>query len=207
MAQPPRPSAGDYLAKVPDPEGHALIPELHNCAPAIFCPIGEKDKLEDSLGSSSVTKLERLRVELDALKTHAASSRDNMLALAVRERERIFQEGRRMEAYHKQPEINDFTPDIQLGLSSQDLGAMIANMEAAPPKTRDLNSKDVLPPTFDINKARTIRERQAFLHMNSVIHFAKTGVGAEREIACREAQIIANIKQEQLNEDRERRAD
>ncbi|KAM0192006.1 hypothetical protein ACHAPA_003089 [Fusarium lateritium] len=202
MAQlPRRPAVVDSLQDTPDPEGHPIIPELVSFTPAIFCPIGEKDKLQDTLTPASFTKLDRLQAELEALGTHSVGTRDNFLALCVRERERIFQEGRRFEAVDRKAE--NVVPDVQRGLASHELGKMINNMEAPAPKlgSGSLGSIPVPPANFDISKARSLRERQAFLQMQFIATSANTAEQREMELGWRQAELEKQIKQEQLNQD------
>ncbi|KAH7249831.1 uncharacterized protein BKA55DRAFT_690070 [Fusarium redolens] len=204
MAQLPRPTATvDPLAGVPDPEGHPIIPRLMSCAPALFCPIGENDILKDSLSSSSFTKLDRLQKELDTLNTHAVKDRDNFLALIVRERERIFQEGRRFEAL-EELQGGQVKPDVPLGLTSQELGLMVANMEA-PAKSGVPNTETIPRPNLDSSGARSLRERQAYEQMRYVLNFSQIAGNREAEINHRRELLEAEIKKEQLRQDQERR--
>ncbi|KAF5670332.1 nadh-ubiquinone oxidoreductase 78 kda mitochondrial [Fusarium heterosporum] len=203
---PRRPSAVDSLQDVPDPEGYPIIPEIVSFSPAIFCPIGENDELKDTLGPASFTKLDRLQAELEALSAHGVGTRDNFLDLCVRERERIFQEGRRFEAADKK--ANNVVPDIQRGLSTQELESMIDNMEAPPQRSglSSLGTTPVPPAGFDISKARSLRERQAFLHMQFIVASAMTAEQRELELGWRRAELERQIKQEQSRRDQERGA-
>ncbi|KAM0343712.1 hypothetical protein ACHAPU_008303 [Fusarium lateritium] len=207
MAQlPRRPSVVDSLQDVPDPQGHPIISELVSFTPAIFCPIGENDHLKDTLSPASFTKLDRLQAELDALNAHGVGTHDNFLDLCVRERERIFQEGRRFEAADKK--ADNVVPDIQRGLCTQELENMIGNMEAPPPRfgSGSLGTEPVPPASFDISKARSLRERQAFLHMQFIAASAKTAEQRELELGWRRAEVEKQIKQEQLRRHQEREA-
>ncbi|KAF9768634.1 hypothetical protein IL306_014026 [Fusarium sp. DS 682] len=204
MAQPSRPSTiVDPLAGVPDPEGHPIIPRLMSCAPALFCPIGENDILKDSLSSPTFTKLDRLQKELDTLNSHTVKDRDNFLALIVRERERIFQEGRRFEAL-EELQGGQVKPDVPLGLTSQELGLMVSNMEA-PAKPGIPNTENIPRPTFDTTGVRSLRERQAYEQMRSVSNFSQIAANREAEVNHRRAILEAEIKKEQLRQDQERR--
>ncbi|CAJ0551771.1 Ff.00g057500.m01.CDS01 [Fusarium sp. VM40] len=200
---PRRPPVVDPLRDTPDPEGHPIIPELVSFTPAIFCPIGENDKLQDTLTPASFTKLDRLQAELEALSTHGVRTRDNFLALCVRERERIFQEGRRFEAVDRK--AKKVVPDVERGLAAHELGMMIDNMEAPAPKpgSSSLGNSPVPPASFDISKARSLRERQAFLHMQFIATSANTAEQRELELGWRQAELEKQIKQEQLKEDQE----
>ncbi|KAF5019355.1 hypothetical protein F66182_8644 [Fusarium sp. NRRL 66182] len=203
MAQPRKTAAAGPLGDVPDPDGHPPIPPLASFTPAIFCPIGENDKLRDALSGPSFTKRDRLQAELDALNAHAITTRDNFLALCVRERERIFQEGRRFAALDEQS--NSVTPDVPRGLQPKDLHDMIANMEA-PPKPNHGNTPDIPRPVFDISKARSLRERQATQLMLFAESSADIAEKREAEITKRRGRIEAEIKKEQLRQDQEHRA-
>ncbi|RKK24531.1 hypothetical protein BFJ66_g3912 [Fusarium oxysporum f. sp. cepae] len=204
MAQPPRPATTvDPLMGVLDPEGHPIIPRLMSCAPAIFCLIGENDKLKDSLSSSSFTKLDRLQKELDTLNTHAVRDRETFLALIVRERERIFQEGRRFQAL-EELHGGQVKADVPLGLISQELGLMVANMEA-PAKSGIPNTENIPRPTLDSSNARSLRERQAYEQMRNVSNFSQIAANREAEINHRRELLEADIKKEQLSQDQERR--
>ncbi|EWG43439.1 hypothetical protein FVEG_04907 [Fusarium verticillioides 7600] len=204
MAQPPRPiPTFDPLLGVSDPEGHPIIPRLVSCASAIFCPIGEDDRLKDPLSSSSLTKLDCLQKQLDALNTHSVKDRENFLALAVRERERIFQEGRRFQAL-EELQGGQVKPDVPLGLTSQELGIMVANMEA-PARPGIPNTEKIPPPNLDSSNARSLRERQAYEQMRSVAHFSQMAAHREAEINRRRESLEADIKKEQLRQDQERR--
>ncbi|KAF5714863.1 hypothetical protein FGLOB1_3318 [Fusarium globosum] len=204
MAQGPRPTATvNPLMGISDPEGHPIIPRLMSCAPAIFCPIGENDKLKDSLSSSSFTKLDCLQKELDALNTHAVEDRENFLALVVRERERIFQEGRRFQAL-EELQGGQVNPDVPLGLTSQELGIMVANMEA-PAKPGIPNTEKIPRPNLDASNARSLRERQAYEQMRNVLHFSEMAAHRETEINHRRELLEADIKKEQLRQDQEGR--
>ncbi|KAF4967100.1 hypothetical protein FSARC_5292 [Fusarium sarcochroum] len=204
MAQPARrPSAAEPLQDVPDPEGHPIIPDLVSFTPAVFCPIGENDKFRDTLNHASFTKLDRLQAELEAVDARAITTRDNFLAMCVRERERIFQEGRRFEALDKQ--TNKLYPDVVRGIAPHELDGMIANMEAQP-KSSSENVPQVPDPQFDLAKSRTLRERQATQLMMFAESSALIGERREEELSQRRTQLQAGIKEEQLKQDQERRA-
>ena len=128
MAQPPerRGSGVDRLehpTQIPDPEGHPIIPPLRNFAPAIFRPISYDEPLSDII---SVTRLDHLKAQLKSIDDHAQSFRQNFVALCIRERERILQEGRRCEVLDKQEDT--VSPDVPLGVESDTLDSMISNM-------------------------------------------------------------------------------
>ncbi|KAM0553860.1 hypothetical protein ACHAPJ_007206 [Fusarium lateritium] len=203
MAQPARrSSAAEPLQDVPDPEGHPIIPDLVSFTPAVFSPIGETDNLRDTLNHASFTRIDRLQAELEALDAHAISTRDNFLTMCVRERERIFQEGRRFDALDKQ--TNKIYPDVVRGLASHELEGMISNMEA-PVKSSSENTPHIPDPQFDLAKSRTLRERQATQLMMFADSSAVIGERREEELSQRRTQLQAEIKEEQLKQDQERR--
>ena len=161
MAQPPerRGSGVDRLehpTQIPDPEGHPIIPPLRNFAPAIFRPISYDEPLSDI---TSVTRLDHLKAQLKSIDDHAQSFRQNFVALCIRERERILQEGRRCEVLDEQEDT--VSPDVPLGVESDTLDSMISNMEAKPQRSaRHANTRDIPIPAFH-KHYRSLRECQA----------------------------------------------
>jgi hypothetical protein len=204
MAQPlDHPGSGsdrlEYPDHIPDPEGHAIIPPLPSFAPAIFRSISKEETLCDI---TSTTKLDNLQAELEGLDAHAISTNENFLALCAREHERILQEGRRYEVLDKIEGTT--TEDIPRGVDPEHLGLMIANMEAKPSPDAYPDTAQIPQPLFDGN--RSLREFQANTMMDFVLRCAQMAGARDAELAAHRAKIEAEIKKEQLGQERERRA-
>ncbi|KAG8669106.1 hypothetical protein FPOAC2_08422 [Fusarium poae] len=190
----------EFPKHIPDPDGLAIIPPLSTIAPAIFRPISQDETLCDV---TSTTKLELLQAELEGLDTHTTSTNENFLALCVRERERILQDGRRYELLDN---IEGTTaPDIPRGVEPEQLNTMIANMEAKPNSDNYLDTLQIPKPSFE-GPNRTLRECQANAMMSFVLHSAQMAGARDAELAAYRANIEAEIKKEQLGQEQARRA-
>ncbi|CEI68999.1 hypothetical protein FVEN_g4219 [Fusarium venenatum] len=207
MAQPPDrrgsgPERLEYPKHVPDPDGLAIIPPLQTFAPAIFRPISKDEALCDV---TSTTKLELLQAELEGLDAHAISTNENFLALCIRERERILQDGRRYEV------LEDIegtaAPDIPRGVEPEHLNTMIANMEAKPhpADTYPDTPQQILQPSFE-GPHRSLRECQANAMMGFVLRSAQMAGARDTDLVAYRAKIEAEIKKEQLGQEQVRRA-
>ncbi|XEV05806.1 hypothetical protein FSHL1_011093 [Fusarium sambucinum] len=205
MAQPPDrcgsgPERLEYPKHVPDPDGLAIIPPLQTFAPAIFRPISKDEALCDV---TSTTKLELLQAELEGLDAHAISTNENFLALCIRERERILQDGRRYELLEN---IEDTAvPDISRGVEPEHLNTIIFNMEAKPHPDTYPDTPQIPQPSFE-GPNRSLRECQANVTMGFVLRSAQMAGARDTELAAYRAKIEAEIKKEQLGQEQVRRA-
>ncbi|KAF4462333.1 hypothetical protein FALBO_10867 [Fusarium albosuccineum] len=213
MAQPPRktsmtdPSTAapqartgtSDLDQIPDPDGHPIIPVLGSLAPSIFVPITDSSTFKDTYKPFTTTKVEAMQKELEAMDSHAIASRENFLALCHRERQRIFQEGRRFEALEQK--TGQVSPELPRGLHPKDQAAMIANMEAEPERGKDYNLSGAAKPVFQPQQARSLRERQAKQMMQFADFAAEMGETREDHVAKRRAEFEAELKKEQAKED------
>ncbi|RBR13133.1 uncharacterized protein FIESC28_08319 [Fusarium coffeatum] len=201
MAQPPeRRGSGvnrlEHPTQIPDPEGHPIIPPLRNFAPAIFRPISYDEPLSDI---TSVTRLDHLKAQLKSIDDHAQSSRKNFVALCIRERERILQEGRRCEVLDKQEDT--VSPDVPLGVESDTLDSMISNMEAKPQRSaRHANTRDLPIPLFN-KHYRSLRECQASKMMGFVSHSTLEARNRDRTLRRHRDTVERNIREHQRRAD------
>ncbi|GKT99995.1 hypothetical protein FLAG1_03080 [Fusarium langsethiae] len=205
MAQPHdrRGSGQDRLEHpkhIPDPDGLPIIPPLLSIAPAIFRPISKDETL---CGVTSTTKLDLLQAELEGLDAHAIGTNENFLALCIRERERILQDGRRYELLDKIE--GTAAPDVPRGVEPGHLSTMIANMEAKPPSDTYMDTLSIPQPSFE-GPNRSLREFQANATMAFVLRSAQMAGSRDAELAAHRAKIEAEIKKEQLAQEQARRA-
>ncbi|RSL55999.1 hypothetical protein CEP54_009076 [Fusarium duplospermum] len=198
-AQPQRPDPGaSELDDVPDPKGHPIIPNLGNFTAGLFAPIPESETFVDP---ADATKLDGLLWKLQATDAHAVANRDNFLDLCVRERERLKQEGRRLEALAQR--TGQAPPDApRPGI----LPGMIANMEAEPLPGADVEIKTIPKPQF-LNHPRPIRERQAVQLMDFAGFASDLAETREADLAKRREELEAEIKAEQARESQARAAE
>ncbi|KAL2694433.1 hypothetical protein Neosp_001010 [[Neocosmospora] mangrovei] len=198
-AQPqrPDPSAAD-IDDVPDPKGHPIIPNLGNFTAGLFAPIPESETFVDP---ADATKHDGLQRKLQAMDAHVAANRDNFLDLCVRERERIKQEGRRLEAHgQRMGQVSADTPRPGI------LHDMIANMEAKPLPGADVEIKSIPKPQF-MNHSRPIRERQAIQLLDFAGFAAELAETREADLAKRREELEAEIRAEQERESQARAAE
>lgn len=186
----------EHPTQIPDPEGHPIIPPLQNFAPAIFRPIAYDEPLSDI---TSVTRLDHLNAQLKSIDDHAQSSRKNFVALCIRERERILQEGRRCELLDKQEDT--VSPDIPLGVEYDLLDSMISNMEAKPQRpARHANTRDLPIPSFN-KHYRSLRECQASKMMGFVSHSASEAQARDKTLQRHRASVEWKIREHQHRAD------
>ncbi|WAO87968.1 Hypothetical protein NCS54_00529100 [Fusarium falciforme] len=198
-AQPQRPDPGaSELDDVPDPKGHPIISNLGNFTAGLFAPIPESETFVDP---ADATKLDGLQRKLQAMDAHAVANRDNFLDLCVRERERIKQEGRRLEALGQR--TGQTPPDApRPGI----LHGMIANMEAEPLPGADVEIKTIPKPNF-MNQNRPVRERQAIQLLDFAGFAADLAETREIDLAKRREELEAEIRAEQTRESQARAAE
>lgn len=198
-AQPQRPGPDlSEIDDVPDPKGHPIIPNLGNFTAGLFAPIPESETFVDP---ADATKLDGLQRKLQAFDAHAVANRDNYLDLCVRERERIKQEGRRLEAHNQR--TGQVPPDIpRPGV----LHGMIANMEAEPLPGADVEIKTIPKPNF-VNQPRPVRERQAVQLLDFAGFAADLAEAREVDLAKRREELEAEIRAEQTRETQAREAE
>ncbi|KAJ4316420.1 hypothetical protein N0V84_007857 [Fusarium piperis] len=197
QSQRPDPGASE-LDDIPDPKGHPIIPNLVNFTGGIFAPIPESETFVDP---ADATRLDGLQRKLQAMDAHALANRDNYLDLCVRERERIKQEGRRLEALRQkmgQPPSDTPRPGS--------LQAMIANMEAEPLPGAEVEIKIIPKPQF-LNQNRPVRERQAIQLLDFAGFAADLAETREADLAKRRKELEAEIRVEQEKESQARMAE
>ncbi|ROT43529.1 hypothetical protein SODALDRAFT_327736 [Sodiomyces alkalinus F11] len=133
-------------------QGEGSIPPLKYLSPAIFVPL-EKSLLEPF--DPPRDKLERLKVTLDRLDRHSDQVRQNLWSMFLRERDRILQDARKVEAAHGAQ-----LPPIGIVESERD--TMLKNMMAPPDPEKDYRAIHPLPtPSQPAVPLTTWRERAA----------------------------------------------
>lgn len=126
------------------------IPPLKYLSPAVFVPL-EKSLLEPF--DAPRDKLERLKVTLERLDQHSNQVRQNLWYMFLRERDRIFQEGKKAEAAQGAQ-----VPPT--GVDEGELDIMLQNMMAPPDPEKDFEAVHPLQtPQQPPPPATTWRER------------------------------------------------
>ncbi|KAM5351948.1 hypothetical protein ACJ41O_004671 [Fusarium nematophilum] len=192
------------LDNIPDPEGEPIIPPLIDFTPAIFVPIAEDIDLQDPVARPS-TEVERIEKKLKATEHHIMATRNNTLTLCVRERERIFQEGRcrLMLARSKGEEPGE----CPRGLEPFDLNGMIMNMEAPPDPRATETVANIPRPKLDFKtESPTLRHRTSTHMMHFAAFAADAAEAHDAKVVGRRQLLEAELRAEQAKEEQVREA-